>query len=173
MVGREVPEDDPDCGSFSTGPNLWPASLPKAKFQDRVMAYQARMMELVQDILGILAEGLPNDWECPPSVFDSLLEQPSIPMRFLHYGPVPHQDARQFGGEFSLLYRAVIKGTKLFADFENHLHPGQSPTTPISAACPSSSKSRAPRVSRCTTRPPRSGCPCPWSRTASSSTWAT
>ncbi|ROV98452.1 hypothetical protein VPNG_08526 [Cytospora leucostoma] len=97
MVGREVPEDDPDCGSFSTGPNLWPKSLPKDKFQDRVMAYQARMLELVQNILGILAQGLPKEWECPPSVFDPLLEKPSIPMRFLHYGPVPIQDARQFG----------------------------------------------------------------------------
>lgn len=64
------------------------------------MAYQAKMMELVKNILGILAEGLPKEWGCPPSVFDSLLDKPSIPMRFLHYGPVSQQDARQFGGEF-------------------------------------------------------------------------
>ncbi|KAG8164504.1 hypothetical protein KVR01_006422 [Diaporthe batatas] len=97
MVGREVPLDDPDCGSFSTGPNLWPSCLPKEKFQDRVMEYQAKMLDLVRIILDILAQGLPSEWGCPPTVFDTLLEEPSIPMRFLHYGPVPSQDARQFG----------------------------------------------------------------------------
>lgn len=107
MVGREVPLDDPDCGSFSTGPNLWPSSLPKDKFQDRIMAYQSSMLELVKHILSILAQGLPSEWECPPTVFDSLLEEPSIPMRFLHYGPVPSQDARQFGGKFIMVLTQV------------------------------------------------------------------
>jgi isopenicillin N synthase-like dioxygenase len=102
MVGREVPEDDPDCGTFSTGPNLWPSSLPKEKFQDRVMAYQAKMLTLVKNILDMLALGLPKEWGCPPNVFDSLLEKPSIPMRFLHYGPVQAQDPRQFGGEANI-----------------------------------------------------------------------
>ncbi|KAF5657014.1 Oxoglutarate iron-dependent oxygenase [Fusarium heterosporum] len=97
MVGREVPLDDPDCGSFSTGPNLWPSSLPKEKFEDKVMAYQARMVALVGKLLEILALGLPKEWNCPPNVFASLLEKPSIPMRFLHYAPVPSQDSRQFG----------------------------------------------------------------------------
>ncbi|KAF7596509.1 hypothetical protein BBP40_001381 [Aspergillus hancockii] len=97
MVGREVPEDDPDCGTFSTGPNLWPSSLPKDTFQDRIMAYQGRMLDLVSKILDILALGLPKEWGCPPDVFTSLLEKPSIPMRFLHYGPVQAQDPRQFG----------------------------------------------------------------------------
>ncbi|KAI1860403.1 uncharacterized protein JN550_011555 [Neoarthrinium moseri] len=97
MVGREVPETDPDCGSFSTGPNLWPSSLPKEKFQNRIMAYQGRMLNLVKTILDILALGLPKEWKCPPNVFDSLLDKPSIPMRFLHYGPVQARDDRQFG----------------------------------------------------------------------------
>ena len=101
MVGREVPLDDPDCGTFSTGPNLWPSTLPKEKFQDRIMAYQASLLELVGNILSILAQGLPKEWECAPTVFDSLLEKPSILMRFLHYAPVPSQleDERQFRGE--------------------------------------------------------------------------
>ncbi|KAH9885142.1 Clavaminate synthase-like protein [Xylariomycetidae sp. FL2044] len=99
MVGREVPLNDPDCGTFSTGPNLWPSSLPKEKFQDRIMAYQGRMLKLVENILAILAQGLPKEWGCSPTVFNSLLEKPSIPMRFLHYGPVSSEleDARQFG----------------------------------------------------------------------------
>ncbi|OAA36865.1 hypothetical protein NOR_07385 [Metarhizium rileyi] len=97
MVGREVPLDDPDCGSFSTGPNLWPSSLPREKFRDPIMAYQGEMLRLVKLLLQILALGLPAEWGCPPDVFESLLEQPSIPMRFLHYGPVPSEDPRQFG----------------------------------------------------------------------------
>ncbi|KAI5861148.1 Clavaminate synthase-like protein [Durotheca rogersii] len=97
MVGREVPADHPDSGSFSTGPNLWPSSLRKELFQDRIMAYQARMLELVGKILALLARGLPKEWNCPTNVFDSLLVEPSIPMRYLHYGPVSSQDPRQFG----------------------------------------------------------------------------
>ncbi|KAF5585630.1 isopenicillin N synthetase [Fusarium pseudocircinatum] len=97
MVGREVGLEDPDCGSFSTGPNLWPSSLPKEEFQDKVMGYQARMIQLVGKILQILAQGLPKEWNCPPNVFESLLEKPSIPMRFLHYAPVETKDSRQFG----------------------------------------------------------------------------
>lgn len=62
------------------------------------MAYQGRMLVLVKEILNILALGLPEEWKCPPNVFDSLLDKPSIPMRFLHYGPVPTQDSRRFGG---------------------------------------------------------------------------
>jgi isopenicillin N synthase-like dioxygenase len=101
MVGREVPEDDPDCGSFSTGPNLWPSSMGETRFQERVMDYQSKMLGLVQTILDILALGLPKEWKCPPKVFQPLLNKPSIPMRFLHYGPVATQDARQFGGKYS------------------------------------------------------------------------
>ncbi|KAL7622904.1 2-oxoglutarate-dependent dioxygenase asL3 [Parahypoxylon ruwenzoriense] len=110
MVGREVPEDDPDCGSFSTGPNLWPSSLPKEKFQDRIMEYQARMLGLVKDILDILARGLPKEWKCPPNVFDSLLEQPSIPMRFLHY-VADHTD---FGCVSILLQEPGTKGLEVY-----------------------------------------------------------
>jgi len=97
MVGREVQADDPDYGTFSTGPNLWPSSIPKPEFQDRVMAYQSLMLGLVKKILDILALGLPREWGCPSNVFESLLDKPSIPMRFLHYSPVEAQDPRQFG----------------------------------------------------------------------------
>ncbi|KFY05393.1 hypothetical protein V491_09149, partial [Pseudogymnoascus sp. VKM F-3775] len=58
-----------------------------------------RMLALVKNILAILAQGLPKEWECSPTVFDSLLEKTSIPMHLLHYRPVPSQleDAQQFG----------------------------------------------------------------------------
>lgn len=65
------------------------------------MAYQNKMLSLVKIILEILAQGLPGEWHCASDVFDSLLESPSIPMRFLHYSPVTTQDPRQFGGELS------------------------------------------------------------------------
>lgn len=99
MVGREVPEDDVDCGTFSTGPNLWPSSLPKARFQDHIMEYQGRMLKLVKTLLTILALGLPKEWGCSADVFDSLLDKASIPMRFLHYAPVSDPDPLKFGGK--------------------------------------------------------------------------
>lgn len=63
------------------------------------MAYQGRMVGLVGKLLEILALGLPKEWNCPSNVFESLLEKPSIPMRFLHYSPVLTKDSRQFGGK--------------------------------------------------------------------------
>ncbi|KAF2134741.1 Clavaminate synthase-like protein [Dothidotthia symphoricarpi CBS 119687] len=97
MVGREVSENDPDYGSFSTGPNQWPSNMHEEKFQGRVMDYQKRMLGLVKEILDILALGLPKDWKCPSNVFDPLLNEPSIPMRYLHYGPIEVHNSRQFG----------------------------------------------------------------------------
>ncbi|KAJ5872920.1 leucoanthocyanidin dioxygenase [Penicillium soppii] len=98
IIGHEVPEDDPDCGTFSTGPNLWPKSLPEGKFRIPIMEYQARMVELVKVLLKIIARGLPQEWNCPPDVLDPLAQNnPSIPMRLLHYGPQPIKDERQFG----------------------------------------------------------------------------
>jgi isopenicillin N synthase-like dioxygenase len=69
------------------------------------MNYQARMVELVKVLLKILARGLPEEWSCPPDVLDALAENnPSIPMRLLHYGPQPIRDERQFGGRSNLPY---------------------------------------------------------------------
>lgn len=98
MVGREVPEDDPECGTFSTGPNLWPTTIPEKDFREPIMEYQAKLLDLVQHLLKILALGLPKEWKCPPDVFDSLAVKPSIPMRFLHYAPQPMIHEKQFGG---------------------------------------------------------------------------
>ncbi|THC89927.1 hypothetical protein EYZ11_010609 [Aspergillus tanneri] len=98
IIGHEVPEDHPDCGTFSTGPNLWPKSLPDEEFRTPIMQYQARMVELVKVLLKILAQGLPKEWKCPPNALDALAEnEPSIPMRLLHYAPQPILDERQFG----------------------------------------------------------------------------
>ncbi|KAI0405423.1 citrinin biosynthesis oxygenase CtnA [Xylaria palmicola] len=96
IVGREVPADDPKAGTFLTGPNLWP-SLPKEDFQDIILAYQARMLELAQVIIRILVQGLPKEWCCTPDALDGLTVDPAIPMRMLHYGPVKEKDPRQFG----------------------------------------------------------------------------
>jgi isopenicillin N synthase-like dioxygenase len=97
IIGREVPADHPEAGAFLTGPNLWP-DLPKEKFQDVVLAYQAKMVELAGVIVRTLVRGLPEEWGCPPDALDGLMDDPAIPMRMLHYGPVKEQNSRQFGG---------------------------------------------------------------------------
>lgn len=96
IVGREVPADDPEAGSFMTGPNLWP-DIPREDFQDVVLAYQACMVELSRVIIRMLVQGLPKEWGCPIDALDGLTVDPAIPMRFLHYGPVEKRDPRQFG----------------------------------------------------------------------------
>lgn len=98
IIGAEISEDDPDCGTFSTGPNLWPKCLPDEEFRKPIMEYQAKMFALVKVLLKILALGLPKEWNCPPDVLDEFAVKPSIPMRLLHYAPQPVRDERQFGG---------------------------------------------------------------------------
>lgn len=98
IVGAEIPKDDPEAGTFSTGPNLWPKSLPGEIFRTPIMNYQATMLALVKTLLKILARGLPSDWGCSPDVFDEFAENPSMPMRLLHYAPQPVRDESQFGG---------------------------------------------------------------------------
>ena len=101
IIGAEIPEDDPDCGTFSTGPNLWPKSLPDEEFRNPIMEYQSTMVEIVKVLLKILALGLPSSWECSPNVFDEFAVKPSIPMRLLYYAVQPVRNENQFGGMFS------------------------------------------------------------------------
>ena len=100
VIGAEIPKDDPDAGSFSMGPNLWPKSIPKEDFEIPIMEYRAKMVELVKVLLKILARGLPKEWGCAPNVFEGFTIKPSIPMRLLHYPPSATRDERQFGGIF-------------------------------------------------------------------------
>lgn len=99
MVGAEIPADHPDAGSFSTGPNLWPSKIPEDQFRKPVMDYQAKMVNLAKVLLKILGRGLPKEWGHPPSVLEKLAENPSIPMRMLHYAPQEVLHDTQFGGE--------------------------------------------------------------------------
>lgn len=62
------------------------------------MEYQAKMLDLVKILLKILALGLPEEWGCPPDVFDALAVNPSMPMRLLHYAPQAVPNDKQFGG---------------------------------------------------------------------------
>ncbi|KAJ4415489.1 hypothetical protein N0V82_007291 [Gnomoniopsis sp. IMI 355080] len=112
IVGREVPADDSEAGSFMTGPNLWP-DLPKDEFQNVVLDYQARMIEVAGLLIRILVQGLPKEWSCSPDALDGLLVDPAIPMRFLHYGPVPEKDPRQFGGEYDDFHSLAFFGIVL------------------------------------------------------------
>lgn len=82
-----MPADAPEAGTFSTGPNLWPKSLPDDDFRIPLMDYHGKMLELVAVLLKNLARGLPQAWNCSPNVFDELNVKPSAPMRLLHYKP--------------------------------------------------------------------------------------
>ncbi|KAI1364067.1 hypothetical protein F5Y08DRAFT_353761 [Xylaria arbuscula] len=97
IIGAEVPADDPEAGTFSTGPNLWPKSLRPEEFQIPIMEYQGKMLELSKILLKILALGLPEEWGCPPDVLDALAVNPSMPMRLLHYAPNPTHNDTCFG----------------------------------------------------------------------------
>ncbi|KAI0964721.1 hypothetical protein F4678DRAFT_477145 [Xylaria arbuscula] len=97
ITGAEIPEDDPEAGTFSTGPNLWPEPLRPEEFRSPIMEYQGKMLQLVKILLKILALGLPKEWGCPPDVFDALAVNPSVPMRLLHYAPNPTHNDTQFG----------------------------------------------------------------------------
>lgn len=72
------------------------------------MEYQAAMVDLVKVIIKLLARGLPASWGCPPDVFDAAAENPSIPMRMLHYAPQPLKDERQFGGNNRFITLSLI-----------------------------------------------------------------
>ncbi|KXT16717.1 hypothetical protein AC579_5244 [Pseudocercospora musae] len=97
-VGTEVPADDPEAGSFSTGPNLWPTSLADSDFREPVMEYHANMLKLVRVLLEILSLGLPRDWWCSPDALCQLGSgRPCCPMRLLHYEPRDCLDEREFG----------------------------------------------------------------------------
>lgn len=61
------------------------------------------MLDLSKTLLKILARGLPKAWGHSPDVMDQFAENdPSMPMRLLHYAPQEILDERQFGGTFFL-----------------------------------------------------------------------
>ncbi|KAM6485394.1 Clavaminate synthase-like protein [Trichoderma sp. SZMC 28011] len=97
VVGAEIPADHPDAGTFLNGPNLWPTSIPEDDFRKPLISYQSQMVALGNTLLKILGHGLPKSWNCSPDVFDSLAENPAIPMRMLHYAAQPVHDEKQFG----------------------------------------------------------------------------
>ncbi|KAL4790349.1 hypothetical protein BDV19DRAFT_382360 [Aspergillus venezuelensis] len=97
ILGRETPADAPEAGTFHTGPNQWPKSLPAEEFSIPIMKYHAKMIEMVKAIVKVLAAGLPKEWNCPPDVFDELTVNPSAPLRLLYYAPQPVVNENQFG----------------------------------------------------------------------------
>lgn len=73
------------------------------------------MVALGNTLLKILGHGLPKSWNCSPDVFDSLAENPAIPMRMLHYAAQPVHDEKQFGGNYVIpsLSQLCYRGTGL------------------------------------------------------------
>jgi isopenicillin N synthase-like dioxygenase len=99
VIGAEVPRDDPDAGTFLTGPNQWPQSLTAEEFEKPVMEYRNKLVELSEKVLRILALGLPKAWNCSPDVFDDFFINASGNLRLLHYPPQLSPNPQQFGGK--------------------------------------------------------------------------
>ncbi|KAH8693371.1 hypothetical protein GQ44DRAFT_744621 [Phaeosphaeriaceae sp. PMI808] len=90
ILGCEIPADAPEAGTFHTGPNQWPESIP-------MMEYHSKMIEMVKVVVKILALGLPDQWNCSPDVFDEMTHNPSAPLRLLHYASQPLKCENQYG----------------------------------------------------------------------------
>jgi isopenicillin N synthase-like dioxygenase len=99
VIGAEIPRDDPDAGTFLTGPNQWPQSLTREEFEKPVMDYRDTMVKLAEKVIRILALGLPKEWNCSPDVFDDFFINPSGNLRLLHYPPQLSTDPKQLGGK--------------------------------------------------------------------------
>lgn len=167
IIGRETPADDPEAGTFHTGPNQWPKALRDEDFRLPLMDYHRKMIEMVRVILQILAKGLPREWNCPPDVFDELTINPSAPMRLLYYAPQPVKHDNQFGGRLILPHTHAAGPDYRESDGDN----GQWAIIPISETFPSFCRRRAPKAWRCCIRRHTPGCPCRSRHTPMSSTW--
>lgn len=155
VIGAEVPANDPDAGSFSTGPNLWPKSLRDDEFRQPIMEYRERMVQLVKVILRILGRGLPKEWNQPPNVFDDFTIKPSLPMRLLHYPPKANDDNEQYGGQSTGIPPCLLYHENLYAELTTVMM--QLVTTPILAVSRCSCRSQIVRASKCGTPPLRRG----------------
>lgn len=82
-LGFDMDENDPRAGTFLKGPNFWPATLSEEEFKGPVMEYHARVLELHEILLKILALGLPY----ADNVFDEFMKDPVANIKLLHYPP--------------------------------------------------------------------------------------
>lgn len=90
-----MPKDDARAGNFLTGPNQWPKGLAFEEFEDPLQTYRARMVELAQLVLNLLAMALPSP--APSDIFDEFMLQPSGNLRLLHYPPKVNPNPDQLG----------------------------------------------------------------------------
>lgn len=86
-IGVDMPPSDPAVVArrFFMGPNVWPepSLLGLDEFRKPAEAYFESMLSLSRTVMKILARTLPYG----PNVFDSFVENPAAPLRFLHYPP--------------------------------------------------------------------------------------
>lgn len=68
-----VEPSDPTAGSFSTGPNLRPKSLPDETFKIPILQFQSKMLQLAKQILKFSPEVFPMNWAWLKTPFWSLL----------------------------------------------------------------------------------------------------
>ncbi|GES63985.1 oxidoreductase [Aspergillus terreus] len=84
--GKHLPADHPSvlAGHFFQGPNQYPSEVRDPQvFREVIDAYHARMAELAQDILRVLAGML----ELEENWFDAFNEEPVATLRLLRYPP--------------------------------------------------------------------------------------
>ncbi|CZR68452.1 related to gibberellin 20-oxidase [Phialocephala subalpina] len=86
-IGDEIPSSSPLAGKFLQGPNMWP-NLPSSQFQTPIMQYRAKMLQLAETILTILALGLPYGAD----VFNDFMQSPVANLKLLHYPPNESKD---------------------------------------------------------------------------------
>lgn len=84
-LGVEIPADDPRAGSFLKGPNFWPPSLSDEEFRTPLMNYHARVLELHEILINILAEGL--EYDGAQMVMQEFMKDPVANIKLLHYPP--------------------------------------------------------------------------------------
>ncbi|KIX05270.1 uncharacterized protein Z518_06142 [Rhinocladiella mackenziei CBS 650.93] len=105
-IGRDVPPDDPSYGTYLYGPNLWP-NLPEDEFKKPIMKYRQYMLQLAEEIMKILARGLPDGRD----VFIDFMRDPVASAKLLHYPPQAQAGEEAVGGWGALnTYTASILG---------------------------------------------------------------
>ena len=104
-VGLPIPPDDPRCGRFYMGPNVWPSSLESSAFQGPCEEYYATIFDLSLKVISLIAHTLPYGSD----VFEKFVaNDPAAPLRLLHYPPAARMEGKkQFGASAHTDFGAI------------------------------------------------------------------
>ena len=98
-IGRDVPPDDPNYGTYLYGRNVWP-NLPENEFKIPMTEYRKHMLRLATEIMKILACGMPGS----ATIFDEFMSDPVASVKLLHYPPQEKVGGATLGGMFSSFF---------------------------------------------------------------------